>query len=76
MIVLLKVILALICLADIFTLRYVFKDFKQSRGQEGYDELSIWVRLKFNAISFFLMSGMISLLSFLIYFIFSKITLG
>jgi type II secretory pathway component PulF len=76
MIVLLKIILSLLVIADIFALRFVFQDFKKTRSQEGFDELPIFRRLRFNFISFFIMNGMISLIVFLMYFIFVKITLG
>lgn len=76
MIILLKIILGLISVADIFALRNVWKDFQATRKQDGYDELSIWRRMRFNLTSFFLMSGMVSLLVFLVYFIIIKISIG
>ena len=76
MIVLLKIILGLVAIANGFTFWNVWKDFQTTRKQDGYDELSIWRRLRFNATSFFLMSGMVSLFAFLVYFIIVKITIG
>lgn len=76
MIVLLKIILGLIAVADAFSVWSVFKDFQSTRNQEGYDELSIWRRLRFNLTSFFMMAAMISLFVFLVYFIIIKISLG
>jgi hypothetical protein len=76
MIVLLKIILALFAIADLFAFWSVFKDFQATRSQEGYDELSIWRRFRFNLTSFFLMSGMVSLFVFLMYFIIIKISIG
>lgn len=76
MIVLLKIILGLIAIADGFAVWSVFKDFQSTRGRDGYDELSIWKRLKFNLVSFFMIAAMISFLVFLIYFIIIKISLG
>jgi len=76
MIVLLKIILGLIAIADGFSIWSVFKDFQATRKQEGYDELSIWRRFRFNLTSFFMIAAMISLLVFLIYFIIIKISLG
>jgi hypothetical protein len=76
MIVLLKIILGLLAVADVFALWNIFKDFQATRTQDGYDELSIWRRVKFNLMSFFMMAGMVSLFSFLVYFIIIKISLG
>lgn len=76
MIVLLKIILGLIALADCFAVWSLFNDFKVTRSQDGYDELSIWRRIRFNLISFFMMTGMISLFVFLVYFIIIKMSIG
>jgi len=76
MIILLKIILALIAVGDILSLKFIFKDFQATRKQDGYDELSIWRRIQFNLTTFFIMSSMLSLLVFLIYFIVIKITIG
>ncbi len=76
MVILLKIILGLISLADCFAVWSLFKDFKTTRSQDGYDELSIWRRIRFNLISFFMMTGMISLFVFLVYFIITKISIG
>ena len=76
MVILLKVILGFLEISGGWALWTVFTDFRATRKQEGYDELSIWRRLRFNAISFLMMAGMASLIVFLIYFILVKITLG
>lgn len=76
MIVLLKIILGLLAVADSFALWSIFKDFQSTRNQDGYDELSIWRRVRFNLISFFMMASMISLFVFLVYFIIIKISMG
>jgi len=76
MIILLKIILGLFSVADLFAAWQIFKDFRSTRSQDGYDELSIWKRIKFNVISFFVITSMISLFVFLVYFIFIKISLG
>lgn len=76
MIILLKIILGLIAIADCFATWNLFKDFQTTRNQDGYDELSIWRRVKFNLISFFMLTGMVSLFVFLVYFILIKISLG
>lgn len=75
MIIVLKVILALMAVAAGFVGWNVFKDYKATRKQEGYDELSIWMRLRFNATFFFMSLGIASLIVFLIYFLFVKMTL-
>lgn len=76
MIILLKVILGLLAIANGFAIWSIFKDFQMTRSQEGYEELSIWRRIKFNLTSFFMITGMVSLLTFLIYFVIVKISLG
>ncbi len=76
MIILLKIILGLLSIGNVFTFWNVWKDFKSTREQDGYDELPIWGRAKFNLQSFFILSGMVSLFVFLLYFIFIKISIG
>lgn len=76
MVILLKIILGLIAVAGGWALWSVFKDFQATRKQEGYDELSIWRRVRFSTTFFFMMAGMASLIVFLVYFIIVKITLG
>ena len=76
MIVLLKIILGLIAIANGFATWSIFKDFQVTRKQDGYDELSIWRRVRFNLTSFFMMAGMVSLFVFLLYFIIIKISIG
>ena len=76
MIVILKIILAILAVAAGYVTWTVFQDFQQTRKQEGYDELSIWRRLRFNATFFFMFAGIVSLIVFLAYFIITKITLG
>ena len=76
MIILLKVILALLSIADLFAVWSVWKDFQATRKQEGYDELSIWRRVRFNLTMFFMMTGMVSLFVFLFFFIFSNLSIS
>lgn len=76
MVLILKIILFFMCIADGFAIWSVFKDFKSTKSQDGYDELSIWQRLKFNLLSFFIILSMSSLMVFLFYFIFSKISIS
>ncbi|MEK6830217.1 MAG: hypothetical protein AABY15_08940 [Nanoarchaeota archaeon] len=71
-----KIILGLLAIADAFALQSIFKDFRATRNQEGYDELSIWRRIKFNLVSFMMITGMVSLFVFLVYFIIIKISIG
>lgn len=76
MIILLKVILSLFAIADGFATWSIFKDFQATRNQDGYDELSIWRRIKFNLTSFFMITSLVSLFVFLIYFVIIKISVG
>lgn len=76
MIIVLKIILALISIADVFAIWSVWNDFQITRKQEGYDELSVWRRIRFNLTMFFMVVGMVSLFTFLLYFIFSNITIS
>jgi len=76
MIIVLKVILALMTVASSFVAWNIFGDYKSTRKQDGYDELSIWNKLKFNSMFFFIILGITSLITFLMYFLFVKMTLG
>ena len=76
MIILLKIILGLLSIATGFTVWNVWKDYRSTKKQDGYDELSIWRRARFNMQSFFILSSLISLIVFLAYFIVIKITMG
>ena len=76
MIIVLKVILALLAIADMLSMKFIFDEYKKTSKQTGYDELSIWRRIKFNITTYFIMSAMLSLFVFLIYFVFVKISIG
>lgn len=76
MIIVLKVILALLAIADVFSLKFIFDEYRKTTKQNGYDELSIWRRIRFNVTTYFIMSAMLSLFVFLIYFIIVKISVG
>jgi len=76
MIIVLKVILGLMAVAAGFVGWNIFGDYKKTRVQDGYDELSIWRRMRFNATFFFMILSIVSLMVFFGYFIFCKITLG
>lgn len=76
MIIVLKVILSLMAISSSFVGWNVFGDYKKTRTQEGYDELSIWRRFRFNFTFFCIILGNVSLIVFLLYFVFfSKIIL-
>jgi len=76
MIIVLKIIFAIMIFGVSFAGWNTFQDYRATRKQDGYDELSIWRRLKFN-LTFFAMSiGLISLIVFLGYFLFVKIIIG
>lgn len=76
MIIVLKVILALLSIADILSMKFIFDEYRKTVKQVGYDELSIWRRIKFNITTYLIMSSMLSLCVFLIYFIFVKLSIG
>ena len=75
MIVVLKIILALLAIADILTLKFILKDFMLTKKQDGFDDLSIWRKIRFHATTYFILSSMLSLFVFLVYFIIVKISL-
>lgn len=74
MIIVLKVILALLAIADVFSIKFIFDEYKKTTKQEGYDELSIWRRIQFNITTYFIISSMLSLFVFLVYFIIIRLT--
>jgi hypothetical protein len=76
MVVLLKIILALLSIANAFTFLFVYSDFKKTRKTEGFDELSPWEKLRFNTVFFFISCALISLFVFLVYYIVIPITIG
>lgn len=76
MIYVLKIILSLLVIAMGFAVRFIYKDFDNVRKSDGFDELSIWEKLRFNFTFFSMFSGVVSLIVFLLYFIFVKITIG
>ena len=69
MIIVLKIILGLMAVANAFVFRFITKDFLKVRKTEGYDNLSIWEKLRFSSIFYFMFTALISLFVFLIYFI-------
>jgi len=69
MIILLKIILGLLSVANILIFRFIYKDFYKIKKSEGYDSLSIWEKFRFSSIFFFILTSSLSLLVFLIYFI-------
>lgn len=69
MIILLKIILGLISVADLLACRFVLKDFSKVRKSDGYDNLSIWEKIRFSTVFYFITMAMISLFAFLVYFI-------
>ena len=75
MVIILKVILSLLIIAEFFVGRYMVLDFLRTRKSENFDGLSIWDRFRFNIIIFFVLTALVSLAIFLFYFIFSSIQL-
>lgn len=69
MIILLKTILGLISIATCFIFSFVIKDFNKVKKTDGYDNLSIWEKIKFGSIFYFMFMSLLSFLIFLVYFI-------
>lgn len=69
MIILLKIILGLIAIANALVFRFVTKDFIKVRKTEGYDNLSIWEKMRFSSVFYFVLMALVSLFVFLVYFI-------
>lgn len=69
MIILLKIILGLIAVANILIGRFVAQDFSKVRKSEGYDNLSVWEKIRFTSVFYFILMALTSLFFFLIYFI-------
>jgi len=69
MIVLLKIILGLMALANIFVFRFVTKDFISVRKTDGFDNLSIWEKIRFSSTFYFILTALVSLFVFLVYFV-------
>lgn len=69
MILILKIILGLMALADMFVFRFVIKDFIKIKKTDGYDVISLWEKIKFSSIFCFISVALVSLFLFLIYFV-------
>jgi len=69
MIVVLKVILSLLSIAVGVIARFVFKDFRNVLKTEGFDEITVWQKLKFMSTFVMIMTGLASLITFLLYFV-------
>lgn len=76
MVYVLKVILILLCIAMGIATRFVYLDYKGIKQTEGFDELSIWQKIRFNFTFFSIFSSIVSLIVFLAYFILVKIKIG
>ena len=76
MVYVLKTIFLLLIVAMGFAVKFVYKDFDNVRKSDGFDELSVWERLRFNFTFFVMFSSVLSLAVFLLYFLFVKITIG
>lgn len=55
-------------LANLFVFRFVTKDFLKIKKSEGYDNLSIWEKMRFSSVFYFILLSLVSLFVFLIYF--------
>ena len=69
MIIVLKIILGLMALANIFVFRFITKDFIKVRKTENFDNLSIWEKMRFSTVFYFMLMAIVSFFVFLIYFI-------
>jgi hypothetical protein len=76
MVYVLKIVLFLLSLAMGLVTRFVYLDYKKIKETDGFDELSIWQRIRFNFTFFSIFSAIVCLIVFLIYFIFVRIKLG
>ena len=76
MVIILKIILFLLSLGMGIAVRFIYQDFNKIKKTEGFDTLSIWEKIRFSFTFFSIFSALTSLIVFLIYFIFVKITLG
>lgn len=76
MIIVLKIILALMALSTIFAGKFVATDFNKVRKSSGYDDLSIWEKIKFSSVFYFILMALSSLCVFLIYFVIIPIHLS
>jgi len=76
MIYVLKIILTLLIIAISLIARLVYLDYKKTKQTDGFDELSIFEKTKFNVTFFSMIFSMTSLLVFLFYFLFVKIKIG
>jgi hypothetical protein len=75
MIYVLKTILFLLFVAIIFDTKFIYKDFQNVRKSEGFEDLTIWERIRFVFTFFSMFLAATSLLVFLIYFICIKISI-
>lgn len=69
MIIVLKIILFLLVIAACFIGKFVIDDFRGVMKTEGYDNITIWQKLKFISTFFFIMTALISFVTFLLYFV-------
>lgn len=69
MIIVLKIILGLLAVASILIGRFMWLDFSKVRKSEGYDTLSIWEKIRFSSVFYFILMALVSLLTFFTYFI-------
>lgn len=76
MVYVLKVILFLLSVAMGLAIRFVYLDYKKIKETEGFEELSIWQKIRFNFTFISMFSSVVSLIVFLFYFIFVRITIG
>lgn len=55
-------------IANILVFRFVSKDFLKIRKSDGYDNLSVWEKMRFSSVFYFILLSLLSLFVFLVYF--------
>lgn len=70
MIVVLKIIILLLAIGLIFIAKSIYKDFSSVKKTDGFDNISIWEKIKFNLTFYSILIALVSLFTFFIYFLF------
>ena len=76
MVAILKIVLVTFMIGISFVQYYLYKDFVFSKKTDEYDNSNMMGRLLSNIMFFTISSGLVSLFVFLVYILFSKITIG
>jgi len=76
MVILLKILLGLFIVLDIFVMRYVYNDFSSLKKNNGYENTSLWERIVLNSILAFSIISLSFLAIFMIYVICVPLQIG